>query len=92
MTYKYQTILQRDEMLQTLDVVQKVAQDMLGTPAAPLAGGGAAEPYFVCSYFDAAGRGTQVKCDKATLNSDPTVCTRNGTVSAEARVQLITYE
>jgi hypothetical protein len=86
MTYKYQTILQLDEMKQTLDVVQKVTQELLGTPNAPIAGGGAIEPYFVCSYFDAAGKSTQIKCDKATLNSNPTICTRNGTVSATAGV------
>jgi hypothetical protein len=86
MTYKYQTTLQLDEMKQTLRVVQQGTQDMLGTPEAPLAGSGAIEPYFVCTYFDAGGKATAVKCDKATLATNATVCTRNGTVSKGGRV------
>jgi hypothetical protein len=78
--YKYQSALQVQEMVQTLQVVQSVTQSMLGTPATPVAENGASEPYFVCSYYDAEGRASQVKCDKATLHANPTACTRAGTV------------
>jgi hypothetical protein len=80
MTYKYQSTVQAQEMLQTLQVVQSVTQSMLGTPAAPLAGREASDPYFVCSYCDAEGKASQVKCDKATLQANPTACTRAGTL------------
>jgi hypothetical protein len=80
MTYKYQTILNYEEMIQTLDVVQKVTQGLLGTPTAPIAGGGAIEPYFVCTNFDTGGNGTQVLCDKAKLTTNTTICNKNGTV------------
>jgi hypothetical protein len=80
MTYKYQSTVQAQEMLQTLQVVQTVTQSMLSTPAAPLVGRGAAEPYFVCSYYHAEGRSSQVKCDTATLQANPTACSRAGTV------------
>jgi hypothetical protein len=80
MTYKYQSTIQVEEMAQTLQVVKSVTQGMLGTPAAPLAGSGASEPYFVCSYYDADGRASQVKCDGATLQANLAACTRPGTV------------
>ncbi|KAF6247873.1 hypothetical protein COO60DRAFT_1148896 [Scenedesmus sp. NREL 46B-D3] len=86
MTYKYQTTLKLAEMKETLRVVERVTQEMLGTPAAPLAGGGAMEPYFMCTYFDAAGTGRPVKCDKAMLESNPTICTREGTVRGHAHI------
>ncbi|WIA41427.1 hypothetical protein OEZ86_005009 [Tetradesmus obliquus] len=80
-TYKYQTTLSLDEMKDTLRVVQNVTQGLLGDANAPGAGGGAIEPHFICTFFDASGKGTPVKCDKATLESNPTTCTRNGTVA-----------
>jgi hypothetical protein len=89
MTYKYQTILQRDEMIQTLDVVQKVTQGVLGTPTAPIAGGGAIEPYFVCTNFNADGNGTQILCDEAALQPNSTSCAKNGTASGGKHNRLL---
>ncbi|WIA21131.1 hypothetical protein OEZ85_005443 [Tetradesmus obliquus] len=90
-TYKYQTTLSADELKETLRTVQAVTQRLLGKPDAPKAGGGAIEPYFVCTYYEApppvtqdppdAGKpGIRVSCDKATLESNERLCTRNGTV------------
>lgn len=76
-TYKYQRTLKLDEMQQALRIVQDVTQEMLGNPTSPERG--AIEPYFICSYFDEAGVETKVRCDKATLVSNP-LCTRHGTV------------
>ncbi|WIA36815.1 hypothetical protein OEZ86_008070 [Tetradesmus obliquus] len=79
-TYKYQTTLSTDEMLDTLSTVQSVTQQMLSTPQQLLAGG-AMEPYFMCTYFDDVGKVTPVKCDKALLESNHAICTRSGTVA-----------
>jgi hypothetical protein len=93
MTYKYQTTLKLDEMQQTLRTVQKITQGMLGTPEAPVAGGGAIEPYFMCTYYDAKGAATPVKCDQATLAGPEKdhLCTRSGTVSTVHKCVVIVY-
>ncbi|KAF6255687.1 hypothetical protein COO60DRAFT_193116 [Scenedesmus sp. NREL 46B-D3] len=77
-TYKYQRTLKLDEMQQALSIVQNVTQEMLSNPTSPERG--AIEPYFICSHFDEAGVETKVRCDKATLVSNP-LCTRHGTVA-----------
>ncbi|WIA41421.1 hypothetical protein OEZ86_005004 [Tetradesmus obliquus] len=72
-TFKYQTTLTPDEMKQTLQAVYNVTQRILDM--------GAIEPYFMCTYFDASGKDMQVRCDMARLESEPSTCTRRGTVA-----------